>query len=245
MLLALGSLGLLIDLILVVSLTMAIFINAANENRHPGGVIGPFGAFIIVIITFGILISMAVPFTGNGIHKQIEGGSAAAAHNLAIAAFSYSNDNNQIYPSGSTSTEIFQTLYDGKYLIQPGNVLLKLREQSLPPGKVLYSGNLPIHLKSENVSWDFVTQGNSGVTGWDPTDLPLVFSQVTTAPNWQAGVNNAVITSSDTWGTEGVTVCTLAQQAWFARPSPSQVEVPLTDSEFQPAPGVKYVTRKP
>ena len=166
---------------------------------------------------------------------------------MAIAAFGYSNDNNQTYPNGSSSTAIFQTLYDGKYLQQPGEVYLKPNHsEGFYPRKILYSqSGQYIHLKPENVCWDFNTQDSTGLKGTDPNDLPLLFSEVDTAPAWKAGVNNATITSSDTWGTDGVTMCTLDQQGSFVRRSAVAGTVPLTKSDFTPAPDVTYVTRKP
>jgi hypothetical protein len=85
------------------------------------------------------------------------------SRDIALAMFAYSNDNNQNYPDGKSSTEVFQKLLDGHYVEDPSLFYLPL------PGKTK-----PIagqKLKPENVSFDVT----AGVDSNAPDGLPLVF----------------------------------------------------------------------
>jgi hypothetical protein len=95
---------------------------------------------------------------------------------IAQMMFDYSTDNtanDNAYPDGNSSTEVFQKLLDEKYCTDPAIFYLPL------PGKVK-----PIagqKLKPENVCWDVT----SGVDSNAPDKLPLIFMtgyKVTYAP---------------------------------------------------------------
>ena len=81
---------------------------------------------------------------------------------IDIAMFSYSNDHDQKYPEGKSSTEVFQKLMDGGYVNDPGLFYLPLH------GKVRGVGHT---LKSENVCFDVT----SGLEENSPDELPVVF----------------------------------------------------------------------
>ena len=77
--------------------------------------------------------------------------------------FAYSNDNNQQYPDGQSSTEVFQKLLDGNYVTDPAVFYVPL------PGKIKAVAGQK--LKPENVCYDVT----SGVDANSPDELPLVF----------------------------------------------------------------------
>ncbi len=83
----------------------------------------------------------------NGMHVAPEG--VRQAHAIGLALFSYANDNNGDYPTGSSSTEVFQKLIDGGYVSDPALFYVPM------PGKVRPTTG---KLKPENVSFD-VTAG--------------------------------------------------------------------------------------
>ena len=95
------------------------------------------------------------------------------ARSINLLLFSYANDNNQQYPDGKSSTEVFQKLLDGGYATDPAIFYVPL------PGKVK-----PVEgqkLKPENVCWDVTCS----VDASDSDYLPLVFLtgyKVTYAP---------------------------------------------------------------
>jgi hypothetical protein len=80
---------------------------------------------------------------------------------LALAMFEYANDNNA-YPDGKSSTEVFQKLIDGNYVTDPGLFYAAM------PGK---TKSLTSHLRPENVSYDVT----SGIQMNSPDNLPIVF----------------------------------------------------------------------
>ena len=41
------------------------------------------------------------------------------SHALGLALYSYANDNSQLYPDGTNSTEVCQKLMDGGYVTDP------------------------------------------------------------------------------------------------------------------------------
>jgi hypothetical protein len=144
------------------------------------------------MIIFGTLLGLTIPHSIVGLVRQPENASPARAHNLAIASFSYAEDNNGCYPTGKTSTEIFQQLYNGKYLTQPGDVFL-IEHSDKTSGRTLAQADPAIHLNGLNVSWDYTTRARTGLTGDDPGDTPLLFSCVAKVPEYLAGVNKATL----------------------------------------------------
>ena len=78
--------------------------------------------------------------------------------------FQYANDNNQKYPDGNSSTEVFKKLVDQSYITDPTIFYLAM------PGKT--KPVLGQKLKPENVSWD-VTGGSPDASSSD--GLPIVF----------------------------------------------------------------------
>ncbi len=83
-------------------------------------------------------------------------------HAIGLAMFSYANDNNGAYPTGNSSTEVFQKLIDGGYVSDPSLFFVKM------PGKVASASN---QLKPENVCFDVtVTIDNKS-----SDQVPLVY----------------------------------------------------------------------
>ncbi len=105
------------------------------------------------------------------------------AHVLGIALYSYANDNNQMYPDGSSSTEVFQKLLDGGYVTDPTLYYIPM------PGKVKPVAGQK--LKPENVCWDITAPVDSST----PLPLPLIFMtgyKVNYAPGGAATPLNGV-----------------------------------------------------
>jgi hypothetical protein len=76
--------------------------------------------------------------------------------------FQYANDNNA-YPDGKSSTEVFQKLVDGNYISDPAILYVAM------PGKT--RGGAGAQLKPENVGYDVT----SGIQTNSPDGLPIVF----------------------------------------------------------------------
>ncbi len=88
-----------------------------------------------------------------------------SAHALDLALFSYANDNNGLYPDGTSSTEVFQKLMDGGYVTDSSIFYVAM------DGKTKVSSYDQKILKPENVCWDVT----GGVSQKDPGRIPIVF----------------------------------------------------------------------
>lgn len=86
-----------------------------------------------------------------------------AARAIELALFSYANDHGEKYPTGKSSTEVFQQLIDQDYAEDPQIFYFPM------PGKIK---PLSTMLKPENVCFDVT----NGVLPDDPDSIPLVFS---------------------------------------------------------------------
>jgi hypothetical protein len=109
----------------------------------------------------------------HGIFQARQGPQMQTAHAIGLAMYSYAHDHEGNYPSGKSSTEVFQALLDGDYATDPAIFYFRL------PGKS--AAAIGQKLKPENVCWDFT----SGATIHSPVVLPLVFTtgyRVTYAP---------------------------------------------------------------
>jgi len=85
------------------------------------------------------------------------------AHVIAVMLFCYASDHGNNYPTGKSSTEVFQKLIDGNYCSDPSIFYFEAPGKKMPASKTL---------KPENVCWDITIPVKSD----DPDDVPLVFS---------------------------------------------------------------------
>lgn len=98
------------------------------------------------------------------------------AKSIELAMFQYANDHDGAYPTGASSTEVFQKLINENYVSDPGLFWLAL------PGKTKATSRT---LKPENVAWDVT----ASVTNDSPDALPVVFLtgyKITYAPGASA-----------------------------------------------------------
>ncbi len=85
------------------------------------------------------------------------------ARQVGTAIFDYAADNNENYPDGQTSTDVFQKLIDGRYISDPAQFFIAM------DGKTqAVSGQ---RLKPENVCFDVT----SGIDIGAPDTVPLVY----------------------------------------------------------------------
>jgi hypothetical protein len=84
-------------------------------------------------------------------------------HAIGLAMFAYANDNNGAYPTGNSSTEVFQKLIDGGYVTDPSTFYVKM------PGKVAPAATGK--LKPENVCFDVTVP----LDGQSSDMIPLVY----------------------------------------------------------------------
>lgn len=130
-------------------------------------------ALAIALITYPI----ADYFLGN--HLWNIPASVERARVLAMALYAYAKAHDGKYPTGASSTEVFQKLIDGHYLSDPGTVF----DPALAAqGKIKATSKA---LTPQNVCWDVTVPADTR----SPDALPLVFEtgfRVTYAPHGTA-----------------------------------------------------------
>ena len=117
---------------------------------------------VAAIPIVGCLAGIALGPITQGIKQAKESASMQTSRSIALAMFQYANDNSGTYPTGKSSTEVFQKLLDGNYISDPGLFYIDM------PGKVRGTSKT---LKPENVCYDVT----GGATEKSPDGLPLVF----------------------------------------------------------------------
>lgn len=136
---------------------------------------------------------------------------------IALAMFQYSNDHEDHYPDGESSTEVFQKLIDQSYITDPTLFYFPM------PGKIPAPTK---YLKPENVCFDVT----GGLVSSDSDSLPLVFStgyQVDYAPDGKARP-----LKNPSFEGVGIAVCYLSNSAKFVLAQAGTV--PLINSNFDP-----------
>ena len=122
---------------------------------------------------------------------------------LGSALLSYATDHDGAYPTGKSSTEIFQQLIDQKYITDPSVVWFAL------PGKTKPAS---MTLKPENVCWDVTVP----VDGNAPDALPVVFCTGYKLTYAAAGTATPLFPVSDN-RPRGIAVSYHSQRAVFLR----------------------------
>jgi hypothetical protein len=134
-------------------------------ETHESPKSSPWVSFVlivgIVVLVFGVALG---PMSPGGIKKAPQSASVQMAHAIGLALYSYANDNNQQYPDGASSTEVFQKLMNGGYVTDPSIFYIPM------PGKVKAEAGQK--LKHENVCWDVTAPVD---TSGPPRDLPVLF----------------------------------------------------------------------
>jgi hypothetical protein len=123
-------------------------------------------SWLSCVLVLGILFVLIVVSIGpmpGGLSRGPVNSPVQRAHAIGLAVYSYANDNDQQYPDGASSTEVFQKLLDGGYVTDPTLFYIPM------PGKVKPVAGQK--LKPENVSWDITAP----VAALSPGELPLLF----------------------------------------------------------------------
>ncbi len=116
-----------------------------------------FGIFVIIsLVLFG-------PPMPGGIKYPAHSAWMQTGRSIGLAMYSYANDNEGNYPDGNSSTEVFQKLLDGGYVVDPSIFFISLPGKTKP-----VTGQ---KLRPENVCWDVT----SGANAHSPDGLPVVF----------------------------------------------------------------------
>ncbi len=120
------------------------------------------GCVLLTLIILTVLVGVALGPITPSLRKARESAAMQTCRAIALAEFQYANDHGNRYPTGASSTEVFQKLIDGDYVSDPQTFFIPM------PGKTPPRGN---HLSPENVCYDVTAD----VEPDSPDGLPVVF----------------------------------------------------------------------
>ena len=120
----------------------------------------------------GILVLGLVCWIAPGFQKFRESDQMLDARAIGLMLFQYAADHNDEYPTGKTSTEVFQQLIDGGYVSDGENA-----ESPRKGAAIFYEmfpGKTPAKshkLRPENVAWDLIVPVKRM-----PEDMPILLT---------------------------------------------------------------------
>jgi len=120
------------------------------------------GCWVITSFVVMFIIGCVHSMVKSGVEEARQSSGVQSAHALGLAMYSYASDHGGKYPTGQSSTEIFQQLIDGGYVTDPTLLYLHMSGKTKAEGK---------KLKPENVCWDV-----TGYLSVDDAPLPLLFA---------------------------------------------------------------------
>jgi type II secretory pathway pseudopilin PulG len=163
---------------------------------------GLLTAFLLVIL-LGVFLGPVTP----SLRKARESAAMQTSRTIALAMFQFANDNGGKYPTGRSSTEVFQQLIDGKYVADPAIFYIDMPGKSRPQTP---------QLKPENVCYDVTVPVDSN----SPDGLPLVFVTGYRVEYKAGGSAIPLAPSPSPFGFDGLAVCYKSNNAWFKREMP-------------------------
>jgi hypothetical protein len=142
---------------------------------------------------------------------------------IGLAMFQYATDHDGAYPTGKSSTEVFQQLLDGQYAPEPALFWVNLPGKTKPASRTL---------KPENVCFDVTTPVDAN----SPDALPLVFLTGYKV-SYVAGGSAVPAFTSSQGRPLGITVCYKSNRAIFIRKSalPDGSIPNFVPADFDPA----------
>ena len=180
-----------------------------------------WGSVVLIIL---VLISAILPaIMGGGLNSHQYNPDMQNARSIGLLLFQYSIDHDNKYPTGKSSTEIFQKLIDEKYVNDPSIFYFKM------PGKTKAASNV---LKPENVSWDVTAPLDAN----SPDQTPLVF-MTGYRINYAPGGSAVLIPGVAQTVKGGLAVCYKGNNAAFKRDDslPGGTVTNFVPANFDPA----------
>ena len=122
--------------------------------------------WIIVIFIILVLVGISLGPIHHGRGGEPKYFCMQACRTIGLAMFAFAQDHDGKYPTGKSSTEVFQKLIDENYIYDPG---IFFSPQLQINGKTKATSKI---LKPENVCWDVTVP----IDDKSPDDLPVIFS---------------------------------------------------------------------
>jgi hypothetical protein len=118
---------------------------------------------LILVAGVGIYYGFITPPDKNAPPSEPTPAPMQTSRTLVLAMFQYAQDNGGRYPTGKSSTDVFQQLLDGNYISDPSIFYLEMT------GKVKAQSK---QLAPENVAYDVTTPVDDST----PDQVPVVFA---------------------------------------------------------------------
>jgi len=137
-----------------------------EQSRFAKSLSSPWQWLALAIIFITLVLVAIGPKVYDRPHSH-QNALLQCSHGIGLAMYAYANDNNGKYPTGNSSTEVFQKLVDRGYVTAPSifyTSFVGIRSKSPANSN---------KLKPENVCWDVTVPADMNVS--DPS-LPLVFT---------------------------------------------------------------------
>jgi hypothetical protein len=138
----------------------------AEGSKFAKSLKSPFQWFVVGLILFLLVVIVLGPMRLSRRPALLAPVPLQDARVIGIAMFQYANDHDGAYPTGTSSTKIFQKFVDGRYVTDPTRFYQALLNV---PGKTKAISNV---LKPENVCWDVTVPLDAGSSDL----MPVVFS---------------------------------------------------------------------
>ncbi len=213
---------------------------------------------LVVIAIIALLAGVALPAVTGALKKAKENVALQEAHGLGLALFQFANDNDGTYPgTDSSKNQTVASSTDAFKLMVPTYIS---NTDSLfvagPGGKTKYAGTTQNGFTSQNVCWDMTAQqGDIGLGGNDPDQLPVVISTGSTITYPTGGTGSAQAGTPVTatigapgttcFGTDGVAVGYKDMSSAFKTANANNVASGFPISSASIVPAATYVQLQP
>ncbi|MEM9445634.1 MAG: type II secretion system protein [Verrucomicrobiota bacterium] len=183
---------------------------------------------LVVMTIIALIIGLAVPGLAAARKVASRISDTNNARNLVLALNLAAQDSNGLYPTGASSTEVFEELVHNRY-IDDERVFAGTNTPNPPK---IDPGNLPAFtLDPRNVAWAYV----DNLTTNSPSRCPLVLTKGVKAFTNLGVVSPelpAMASADSPWGPDGVVVGTVGGSAEFIKANPNgTVDLGITGAE--------------
>jgi hypothetical protein len=202
---------------------------AGTKSAFSQSIKRPLQWIAVSVILMAVVWIILSPLR-TSVHSPVSSVTMQKVRSIGMLLYQYANDHHGVYPTGKSSTEVFQKLIDEQYVTDPSIFW----EGSLHiPGKVKPTSNV---LSPENVCWDVTVP----VDEKSPDDLPVVFTTGYKI-EYVAGGNAVPLFSSSEGRSEGIAVCYHSNSARYLPDDglSNGTIAPIIDQDFNSA-GKKY-----
>jgi hypothetical protein len=205
----------------------------AEGSRFAKSLKSPIQWIVVGLILIFLGVVLVLPMMRGRLLSPHSDPVNQTVRTIGVAMYAYAMDHNGAYPTGKSSTEVFQKLVDEGYVTEPA--MFCCDELKMPGKSKATSGKL----KPENVCWDVTIPLDAAPSD----DVPVVFSSGYRI-NYVPGGDATPILSAPKPRYDGVSVCYHSNSASWQEGQPDGIVPNFISPDFKPD-GKKYVQLTP